>query len=81
MVLPTGAIIASSVWIANDARSRGVAPLGPVLLMIFLLPIGWLIWLVFRPSKSIYDITLFKQDQRTITSQPQSGYRIERQHE
>jgi len=36
--------------IANDARRRGKSPVLVVLLCLLSFPLGWIVWLIFRPA-------------------------------
>jgi hypothetical protein len=63
-VVPIAVIITGAVWATDDAKQRGGSPLAAALLIIFLFPIGWLVWLLVRPSHTSFALKRIQQRQR-----------------
>lgn len=63
-VVPIAVMVTGVVWATDDAKQRGGSPLAAALLIIFLFPAGWLVWLIVRPSHTTFALKRIQQKQR-----------------
>lgn len=52
--------------IANDARRRGKSPVLVVLLCLLSFPLGWIVWLIFRPEPLPRNRRSFRLEDRRV---------------